>query len=125
MQQTLLNQRKLSAERAKKIQELGIRSKDDVWFENYEVLKKGVCWITNTRDGCKGRKKLISVKIREALKVAKITSSYMETEVNIIRPKLKRNKLKFISCKNYKMNMVPSASASVVMLLQYFERYAE
>ena len=40
MQQTLLNQRKLSAERAKKIQELGIRSKDDVRFENYEVVKR-------------------------------------------------------------------------------------
>lgn len=36
MQQTLLNQGKLSADRAKKIQELGIRSKDDVWFENYD-----------------------------------------------------------------------------------------
>ena len=40
MQQTLLNQGKLSAERAKKIQELGIRSKDDVWFENYEVVMR-------------------------------------------------------------------------------------
>lgn len=39
MQQTLLNQGKLSAERAKKIRELGIRSKDDVWFENCVATK--------------------------------------------------------------------------------------
>lgn len=25
---------------AKKIRELGIRSKDDVWFENYEFVKE-------------------------------------------------------------------------------------
>lgn len=34
------NKKRRKADRAKKIRELGIRSKDDVRFENYEVMKE-------------------------------------------------------------------------------------
>lgn len=88
MQQTLLNQGKLSAERAKKMRELGIRSKDDVWFENYEVVKehleKGVVldnkhkrWMQRQKkaDISEDKRELIEKLDSHSKKIEKNTSS--------------------------------------------------
>ena len=67
------NKKRRKADRAKKIRELGIRSKEDVWFENYEVVKRcfeeGIVLDTKHRRWLQRQKKAdISEDKRELIK---------------------------------------------------------